>query len=65
MVRSFLEPWDLYTLRASKMTLTGRNVVQNLAGAVLKFQLKTVLTHPICLPNETRGLLKVRFLLEF
>jgi hypothetical protein len=43
MVRSFLEPWDLYTLKASEMTFTGGKVVQNLAGAILKFQLKTVL----------------------
>jgi hypothetical protein len=44
MVRSFLKLWDLYTLKASEMTFTGGKVVQNLAGAVLKFQLKKVLT---------------------
>jgi len=42
MVRSFFEPPDPYTLKVLKISLL--EAVQNLTGAVLQFQLKTVLT---------------------
>jgi len=43
MVRSFFEPPDPYTSKVLKISLL--EAVQNLTGAVLQFQLKTVLTH--------------------
>ena len=43
MVRLFFEPPDPYTAKVLKISLL--EAVQNLSGAVLQFQLKTVLTH--------------------
>jgi hypothetical protein len=42
MVRSFFEPPDPYTSKVLNISLL--EAVQNLKGAVLQFQLKTVLT---------------------
>jgi hypothetical protein len=42
MVRSFFEPPDPYTSKVLNISLL--EAVQNLTGAVLQFQLKTVLT---------------------